>query len=127
MFDYSPPTGRTADTAGATPSVSPSPDPAEDSRRRYALQYLEQFSYPVELGTLAAYVVAAERNVPVDAVSDNACERIAIRLHHVDIPKLAAEGQIDYDPESRMVLYTGREDCERYTAIGTRSRHSDPA
>lgn len=126
MFDHSPQTGRAAGAASSTPSISLSSDSTEDSRRRHALEYLEWFSYPVELRTLAAHVAAAERNVPVAVVSDDARERVAIRLHHIDVPKLVAGGRVDYDPESRMVLYTGAEERERYAAVETHPHRSDP-
>lgn len=106
--------------------VAPSPDPAADSRRRRTLDCLERFEYPVELGTLATYVAAAERNVPVEAVSAAARERVAIRLHHVDVPKLVAGELVEYDPESRMVLYTSMADRGRYLAADRPSR-SDTA
>ena len=102
MFEYSSPRRTSVDVA---PPVTPSP--ADDSRRRYAIEYLEQFEYPVELRTLATYVAAAEQNLPVEAVSDATRERVAIQLHHVDVPELLAEGYIDYDSESRMAVYVG--------------------
>lgn len=98
-----------------TPPLVSSSETA-DSRRRCVLQYLAQFNYPVELRTLAAITVAEERNVPSEAVSDAERERAAIRLHHIDIPKLVAEGTLEYDPESRMVIDTGvANSTERYT------------
>lgn len=101
------------------PSLVSSSETA-DSRRRCVLQYLAQFNYPVELHTLAAIAVAEERNVPPEAVSDAERERAAIRLHHIDIPKLITEKTIKYDPESRMAVYTRTNSTERYTDSGDR-------
>lgn len=123
MSDHSPPFGR-ASTDTPTPSASL----GTDSRRHYALQYLEQFNYPVELKTIAAYVAAALEMIPVETVGDNERERIAIRLHHIDIPKLVTEGIVEYDPESRMAVCTGAVNCmERYADSSDRSRWSDVA
>jgi hypothetical protein len=126
MFERSPSSGGvSAGAAGSTPGPSSSSGTA-DSRYHYALQYLARFEYPVELRTLAAHVAAKEQSVPADAVSDDERERVAIRLHHVDIPKLIAESVVDYDPESRMVVSTIAADAtERYADISDRSRQSD--
>lgn len=122
MFDHSSSFGGTsADTRASTP---PTASPGADSRRRYALQYLAQFEYPVELRTLAASVAAALATVPVETVSDDERERVAIRLHHVDIPPLVADGVIDYDAESRMVVFTDAVGMDRYADGSDRSRRS---
>lgn len=122
MSNHSPSFGRTsADTGSSTPTASS----GTDSRRRYALQYLTQFEYPVELRTLAAYVAAALEAIPIETVSDDERKRVAIRLHHVDIPKLVTEGVVDYDPESRMAVCTGAvDDMDRYVEVSDRSRRS---
>lgn len=99
-----------------------------DSRRERALQYLCRFEYPVELRTLAANVAAALATIPVETVSADERERVAIRLHHVDIPKFVAADIVAYDPESRMVVFTGASEAtERYADASDRSRQSDAA
>ncbi|HET7324017.1 MAG TPA: hypothetical protein VFJ06_06780 [Halococcus sp.] len=96
-----------------------------DSRRQYALQYLRNFTYPVELRTLAANIVAEERTIPVEMVSDDERERVVIRLHHIDMPKLVAEGIVAYDPESRMAVCTEEVSVERYADSNEHSCRSD--
>lgn len=122
MFDHSSFGRASTNTGTATPSIA---SPGAESRRRYALQYLGRFEYPVELRTLAASVAAALEMVPIETVSEDERERVAIRLHHIDIPKLVAEGIVEYDRESRMVVRTGTVDgAERYADVGDRSRRS---
>lgn len=88
--------------------------PTPSSRREYALRCLERFAYPVELRTLAAHVVAARDNLPVETVDDEAREQIAVRLHHIDIPALTAADLVAYDAESRMLVRTASTISERY-------------
>lgn len=50
----------------------------------------------------------SERAAPADPVStaDRECRRrLAIRLHHVVLPKLAAHGVVEYDPADDSVEY----------------------
>ncbi|WP_273837582.1 hypothetical protein [Halococcus sp. PRR34] len=122
----SPAAGHVTVGNGAEP-VSVESEPITTARQRVALQELGRFAYPVELRTLAAYVVAARDNVPVDTVSDEARKRAAIRLHHIDIPELIEAGFVEYDPESRMTVRTDMHTNERYTEIETESRRFDVA
>ncbi|WP_049898836.1 DUF7344 domain-containing protein [Halococcus agarilyticus] len=106
-------------------SVGPGAEPITSSRRRFALQTLGTFAYPVELRTLAAHVVAARENVPLEAVDEETRERTAVRLHHVDIPALAAAGLVEYDPESRMAVRIETHTDDRYAGTTTDSRRFD--
>ena len=108
-----------------TPAASsdPSIPGTGDARRHHLLGCLGRFAYPVELGTLAAHVVASERAVPLDTVSDDERARVAIRLHHVHIPALVERGAIEYDPESRMAV-TAMPDPDSATAGTERSSWS---
>ena len=125
--------GHSASSAGYVPtesgmeSPSVGTEPIPSPRRRFALQALGTFAYPVELRTLAAHVVAARENLPLRAVDEEARERATIRLHHIDIPALTAAGLVEYDPESRMVVRTGMHTDDRYTSTATDSRRSDAA
>jgi hypothetical protein len=77
-----------------------------NARRRDLLRCLGQFVYPVELRTLATHTVAAQNDLSIDAVEADATERMAIRLHHLDIPVLSTIGLLAYDTKSRLVVYT---------------------
>jgi hypothetical protein len=110
MFEHASPSGRVpADTTDSTAELTSSPGMA-DSRQQQVLRYLARFEYPVELRTIAAAVVAEEQCVPVEAVSDDERERVTIKLHHIDMPKLVADGIVAYDSESRMAVFTGTAD-----------------
>ena len=87
-----------------------------NGRRRDALQCLGRFVYPVELRTLAAHTVAMRNGCPVDTVEPDAIERMAIRLHHLDIPALSAAGLLAYDAESQLVVYTATDVTDQYAS-----------
>jgi hypothetical protein len=95
------------------------------SRRQHALRCLERFAYPVELRTLAAHVVAARDNLPVETVDDEARERMAIQLHHTDIPALTAADLVAYDAESRLLVRTASTITERYADSSASLRQFD--
>lgn len=69
--------------------------------RRAALAALADRSAPVDLEDLAREVVASE----CDDADDGACaDEVAIRLHHVHLPKMVELGVLDYDPETARVV-----------------------
>ena len=90
--------------------------PVSNARRRAALRCLGRFMYPVELRTLATHTVAARNDLSVDAVEADATERMAIRLHHLDIPILSAVDLLAYDAESRLVVYTATDVTDQYAS-----------
>ena len=97
--------------------------PVSNARRRAALRCLGRFMYPVELRTLATHTVAARNDLSVDAVEADATERMAIRLHHLDIPVLSTAGLLAYDAESRLVVYTATNVTDQYAGrSGSESR-----
>lgn len=87
-----------------------------NGRRRDALQCLGRFVYPVELRTLAAHTVAIRNDLSVDTVEADATKRMAIQLHHLDIPVLSASGLLAYDAESRLVVYTATDVMNQYAS-----------
>jgi hypothetical protein len=87
-----------------------------NARRRDALRCLGEFVHPVELRTLATHTVATQNDLSIDAVEIDATERMAIRLHHLDIPVLSAAGLLAYDTESRLVVYTASDVTDRYAS-----------
>jgi hypothetical protein len=87
-----------------------------NARRHAALRCLGRFVYPVELRTLATHTVAARNGLSIDAVGADATERMAIRLHHLDIPVLSEAGLLAYDVESRLVVYTATDVTDRYAS-----------
>ena len=90
--------------------------PLSNARRRAALRCLGRFIYPVELRTLATHTVAARNDLSIDAVEADATERMAIRLHHLDIPILSAVDLLAYDAESQLVVYTATDATDQYAS-----------
>jgi len=68
-------------------------------RRRYLLSALTARDGEQPLARLATDVVAWEEDVPRENVSAEARRHCRIALHHVHLPKLAALGVVDYDPD----------------------------
>lgn len=75
-------------------------------RRRTTLDALEQLIAPVELKALAAAVATEENGV--DALTDEVVNQVALTLHHVHLPKMAAFDVVEYDPDTARI-----ESCPR--------------
>jgi len=80
-----------------------------NDRRRYVLQYLHNVDdEAVEFDTLVEQVMVWEatyRRSDPDALR----ERIAIDLHHTQLPQLVDAGLIDRDSESGTIRYRGHD------------------
>ena len=72
-------------------------------RRRVVLAELSDRAEPVHRDTLAEAVVATERDIARETAPEEAVERAAIRLHHVDLPRLEAADLLHYDHVSERV------------------------
>jgi hypothetical protein len=97
-------------------SAHQGPIAVPNARRRAALRCLGRFVYPVELRTLATHTVAARNDLSIDAVEADAIRRMAVRLHHLDIPILSAADLLAYDAESRLVVYTATDVMDQYAS-----------
>lgn len=71
-----------------------------NKRRRHVLQYFQSSSDDV--ASLEELVDA----VPRDERTDGR-KRVALRLHHVTLPKLEDAGLLEYDARSNTVRYRG--------------------
>lgn len=90
-------------------------DLLSNGRRRYVLSYLQRADDDVvELTELVEWVRTQEAGHAAD--QQNA---VAIALHHVQLPKLAEWGLIDYDARSGTIHYDRRPDRERKVALAT--------
>ena len=87
------------------PEIDPLLEVLADHRRRAVLRYLRGVRGEVEIATLAEGVRTADGDPPRD--------RIALRLHHVHLPKLASAGLVDYDRERRCVAFADHGPAER--------------
>ncbi|MBX0286647.1 DUF7344 domain-containing protein [Haloarcula salinisoli] len=72
-------------------------------RRRLVLARASGADEAVPIGRLATELAAAEAEKPETAVTTSERDRNKIRLHHADIPALAAAGLVRYDPQRRLV------------------------
>lgn len=87
-------------------------DLLSNSRRRLALQYLQEEGGPISIGDLATQVAAMENDIPLEEVDAQQRKRTYVSLYQTHVPKLAKAGAVEYDsdegiveltPETRMV------------------------
>lgn len=72
-----------------------------DRRRRTLVFVLGEVADPVSIGGLGERLVARED--PESALDQSALDDVELRLHHVHVPKLAAQDVLEYDAESGVV------------------------
>lgn len=70
--------------------------------RRTTLRVLRDCDLPVGLDALAAAVVA--EGTETLSAGCREIDRVAVRLHHVDLPKLARAGYVEYDTAGSRVV-----------------------
>ena len=78
--------------------------------RHQVLLELPNHDNPVQLLALADGISSSEIPWRGETHHDNTADSDAVRieLHHSHLPKLAAAGWIEYDPENRTVRYDSR-------------------
>lgn len=72
-------------------------------RRRRLLRVLAERSSTVTVRTLATEVVASDRDGQTESIPEADVERVRLRLHHVDLPKLADAGLVAWDEDAGTV------------------------
>lgn len=72
-------------------------------RRRLVLAIVSEADHAVDRATLAQQVAARDEQTQPEAVSYREQRATEIRLHHVDLPRLAAADLVHYDPEHGLV------------------------
>lgn len=88
-------TSRTSPARGA--------DTLSNGRRREALAALREAGEPLALADLAHDLVVGGRGAATSAADFDAVERRYVGLYHVDVPKLAAAGVVEFDAARRVV------------------------
>ena len=68
-----------------------------DSRSRCVLTVLIERSTAITADELAQQLASTETYLPESEAESVGIERIRIRLHHIDLPKLAAAGLVQWD------------------------------
>jgi len=121
----------TALAPDATPSLDLVFDLLSDSRRRYALYYLnDQPDGVATIENLTKNVIALERSAGADEettaktetvsghdpVDGSADQRASVRmeLQHIHLPKLEDAGILEQDPRSETVRYWGQPSVEEW-------------
>lgn len=107
------------ESADGMPGRSPNPDSLStdqlhrllaNSRRRLVLSYLQSHSGDwVSFEDLVAATARGERPDPGPATH---WQRVETDLHHVQLPKLADAGVIEYDPVAGTVQYDPSDELE---------------
>lgn len=70
-------------------------------RRRLAIDVLSDQAGPVDVEELAAEIAARTEELDADDRTD--VDRVAITLHHVHLPKMAALDILEYDTADTLV------------------------
>ena len=89
---------------------------ADDDRRRVLGYFCDTSEDVASVDELAAHLADESRAAsPAEAgaIRPDERARLASRLHHSVLPKLAAEGAVEYDPRSETVRYRGGPVLER--------------
>jgi hypothetical protein len=82
--------------------------------RRDIMRYLiERNEKEADLGEIVKYLSGRDAN-PDQSINH---EQIALKLHHVHLPKMGEAGVIDYDHAERTVEYHGEDSRGRYLKI----------
>lgn len=76
-----------------------------DRRRRCVLYYLREHDRAT-VDDIVIYLIAQERDVPVEAVSADDAEPMKTTLVHTHLPKLEDLSLVDYDRRSETACYT---------------------
>jgi hypothetical protein len=72
-----------------------------NDRRRVVIDALRDQPVPIDLTSLARAV--ARRETDGARIDEQHVERVAVALHHVQLPKLAEFGVVEYDPATNCV------------------------
>ena len=83
-------------------------DLCRHQHRRIVLGTLIEEGRSLTLDDLTKAVLRHNHQMPITEVSEDVLTEIRLTLHHVHLPKLAAEGFVDYEPERKLVEPTDR-------------------
>jgi len=72
-------------------------------RRRFVLARVSGAEDAVSIERLATELAAERAETSTHAVTESERKRAEVRLHHVDIPPLAAAGLVRYNPQRGLV------------------------
>lgn len=78
-------------------------DLCRHQHRRIVLGTLLEEGRPLTLDDLTEAVLRHNHQMPITEAPEDVITEIGLTLHHLHLPKLAAEGLVDYDPEGHLV------------------------
>jgi len=83
-------------------------DLCQNRRRRIILWALAEEERSLTLNYLTKAILKYNHHTPLTEASADVLTEIRVSLHHAHLPKLAAEGLINYDSEAELVEPTER-------------------
>lgn len=98
-----------------------------DARRRFILAYLRDSQRTTfdELADVVTGWVQTRRGTAIATREQR--DQVAARLHHVDLPKLASVGTLDYDFQRGQIVFVGLpEPIDEVLEIAERSQVHEP-
>lgn len=98
-------------------SVDAVMDLLTDERRRHVLECLRDRDVAITLPDLAQDVAVRESAEPRTAIEPETIRTVATSLHHLHVPKLAAAGVVEYDPDRKLVAANPDESIDRATTL----------
>jgi hypothetical protein len=125
------------DDAISGPPGGSSPGPASISpddlfhalqkeRRRLVIRYLLDHAGPVDVPSLVDQIGAWEQETDVGTLSEEQRQRIYVDLYQSQLPKLDAQGFVDYDQSRGVVEPTEMlQTLEPYLQVGTTAETAD--
>lgn len=75
----------------------------QNQHRRIVLEMLVEEQRSLTLDKLTEAILEYNRLTPATKASEDTSTEIRVSLHHVHLPKLAAEGFVNYDREQKFV------------------------
>lgn len=78
-------------------------DASREKRRRETMEILRDASEPMAIADVAQDLFLDGRATPESDADFEGIERCYLQLYHVDVPKMAQTGVVDYDQERKVV------------------------
>ncbi len=72
-------------------------------RRRFIIVFLADHTGPIPLTDLATEVAIRQHEAPIEEISNEKLQSIALSLHHAHLPKLADVGAVEYDKDHNLI------------------------
>ena len=111
---------RNMDTGVGAPDLDALYELLSDSHRRYVLYYLLERDH-VNVDRLSLQIAGWDQDVQVEAVSEDAVNRVTVSLVHNHLPRLSDHGLLNYDHRSGDIVVGEQFDAIRSTVERART------